>query len=123
MPSMPVGSGTSLPERSSKLPLLAFLVVTPVVAYLVHLPYASCGWTWSGVGGVCRSILLISILSGLLAGALALSSARSFLSEDRRRAAVLGALAVVVVVAAMWTAKQFGDYGRSAPRPVEPRPQ
>lgn len=114
MPTKTAGGGTSVPERGSKLPLIAlFLGVTPVVAYVVHMPYASCGWTWAGVGGVCRAILLISILAGLVAGGLASASARAFLAEDRRRAAILAALVVVTVVAAILAARQFGDYARS----------
>jgi hypothetical protein len=123
MPTKRTGGGTSMPEQGSKLPaLLVFLVLSPVVAYLVHMPYSSCGWTWSGVGGVCRAILLISILTGLVAGGLAAACARAFLSDERRRAALRGALVVVAVVLGMLAAKQFGDYARGFDRTAAPRP-
>jgi len=111
-----------LPARRSAVPLLAFLVVTPVGAYLVHAPYSSCGWSWSGVGGVCRAILLIALLCGLAAGGFAMASARAIASHERRRAAVLGAFVVVAVVVGMLAAKQFGDYNRASTRTSEPRP-
>lgn len=106
------GGGTSVPEPRSAATWLWALVVAPVAAYLVHRLGAGsgCGWDYSAVGGACRAIILLSVISGIVAGILAALAARA-LEEQPGRAKTLGAVAVLVVVLGTLAAKQFDDYG------------
>ena len=109
---MPKAGGTSAPEPRSWSWLLAFVIDAVVATFLVHKLSAgdSCGWNYGGVGGACRAIILLSILSGLVSGVFAVVSANAFRDERRSRAWSFAIAAVVVVVLGTLAAKQFQDY-------------
>lgn len=93
-------------------PWIGFIAVAIGGAYLVHQLSSGdeCGWSWSQVGGACRAIILLSVLSGLVAGALAATCIRAASDGNRTRATVYGVVVVVAIVLGTLAAKQFEDY-------------
>jgi hypothetical protein len=93
-------------------PWIGFVAVALGGAYLVHQLSSgdSCGWNYSAVGGACRAIILLSVLSGLVAGALAAACIRNASNDNRGRAMVYGIVVVVAIVLGTLAAKQFEDY-------------
>ncbi len=119
---MAEAGGTSLPERRARGGLVAFVLVAPVAAYLVHRISSGdeCGWDYGAVGGACRVIILLSVLAGAVAGGLAVATVRARAADEPRRARVLALVAVVVVVLATLAAEQFQDYRHAGMRTMEP---
>jgi hypothetical protein len=109
---MASSGGTAVPEKRSAAPWVGFIVVAIAAAYLVHQLSSgdSCGWNYSAVGGACRAIILLSIISGLVAGALAATCIRAASNDNRGRAMVYGIVVVVAIVLGTLAAKQFEDY-------------
>jgi hypothetical protein len=104
--------GTAVPEKRSAAPWVGFIAVAIGGAYLVHQLSSgdSCGWNYPAVGGACRAIILLSVLSGLVAGALAATCIRAASNDNRGRALVYGIIVVVAIALGTLAAKQFEDY-------------
>ena len=87
------------------------IVVTPVAAYVVHRVSSGsdCGWDYSAVGGACRAIILLSIVSGVVAGILTALAVRA-MPEQPQRAKGLAVTIVIVVVLGTLAAKQFDEF-------------
>jgi hypothetical protein len=113
--------GTSVPEPRSGGGWVAFVVVAPVAAYLVHRISSGdeCGWDYSAVGGACRSIIMLSVIAGAAAGGLAVAALRAKRADEPRRMHVFAAIAVVVVVLATYSAQQFQDYRHATMRSMD----
>ena len=109
---MAKAGGTSAARQRSWVWLAAFPIVGLAAGFLVHRISAgdACGWDYGAVGGACRAIILLAILSGLVAGGLAAVGARAIQDERTTRAWTLAIAAVVVVVLGTLAAKQFEDY-------------
>jgi hypothetical protein len=103
---------TPRPEGSGAFGWIAFAVVAPLTTYLVHhlASGAECGWGWSGVGGACRAILLVSIFTGLVAGVLARGCANAAFAGTAVRAIVLAVFVIVAIFIGTYGAKMFEDY-------------
>jgi hypothetical protein len=106
------GGGTSIPEKTSSAPWIAFVVTAVIGAWLVHQISSEdeCGWNYAAVGGACRAIILLSVISGAFAGACVAGAMRARAQERGRRAAVLAALAIAALVLGTLAAQQFEDY-------------
>ena len=112
MESPRVAGGTSIPEKRSFAPWVTFLVTAVAGAWLVHQLSSGdeCGWNYGAVGGACRAIILLSILSGTFAGACAAGAVRARARDEGRRALVLAGLTIAALVVGTLCAKQFEDY-------------
>jgi hypothetical protein len=110
--------GTSLVEPApSRAWLAALVIVTPVVAYLVHRLGAGSdlGWDYDSAGGAGRSIITLSIVSGLAAGGFA----AGYVAKRAARptfATWLGLAALATVALGTYAAKQFEDYRTAGTR-------
>jgi len=104
------GGGTSLEAPRSRTWLVALVLVAPAGAYIVHrLGGDGCGWSYGAMGGACRSVILLSLLAGGAAGALAAVATHRASQERSWSLHALGAIGVVVL--AILSAREFADYG------------
>lgn len=112
MESPRVPGGTSIPEKRSFAPWITFFVTAAAGAWLVHQVSSGneCGWNWGAVGGACRVIIFLSIVSGVFAGVCAAGAVRERARDQGRRALVLVGLAIAALVGGTWCAKQMEDY-------------
>lgn len=111
------GGGTSVSEGGSSMWLLVVLVVAPIAVFAIHYVGSGggdLGWDYGSLGGAGRSIIVLSVLGGAVAGWLAGRAVRA--RETPSRARVLGIAALGTVALASLGARQFADYGAHSRR-------
>jgi hypothetical protein len=104
------GGGTTIIANRSWGWLIAFVIITPGIAYAVHRAGGACGWDYSARGGACRAVILLSLLAGGLGGGLAAVSAHRA-SQQRGWIGLAGAAAVVLLLGILG-ARRFAGYMR-----------